>query len=154
MLCGQHIRLDYDKQKWTITCQLKPIISMLRLQLQVNTWHRVLFWSVSEDGTPFWQSLFQTDIQWNCNFSTAIFSAIVIPTLFALKHLIAVSSRWPTGPLVNTYSMKQPNLYCSEAIKMTSHAWSNFVWRIRAAGEYSLWTLTRLVTSFYGFKIA
>ena len=37
MLCGQHIRLDYDKQKRTITCQLKPIISILRLQLQVNT---------------------------------------------------------------------------------------------------------------------
>ena len=39
MLCGQHIRFDYDKQKQTITCQLKPIISILRLQLQVNTCH-------------------------------------------------------------------------------------------------------------------
>ena len=29
MLCGQHIRFDYDKQKRTITCQLKPIISIL-----------------------------------------------------------------------------------------------------------------------------
>ena len=44
--------------------------------------------------------IFQTDIQWNYNFSTATFSAIVIPTLIALKHLIAVSSRWPRGPLV------------------------------------------------------
>ena len=96
MLCGQHIRLGCDKQKRTI----KPIISILRLQLQVNTSHTVVpFWSISEDGTPFWEGLCQTDIQWNCIFSTAIFSAIVIPTLIALKHLIAVSSR-PKGPLV------------------------------------------------------
>ena len=40
--------------------------------------------------------------------------------------------------LFNTYSMKQPDLYYFETIKMTSQAWSNFVWRIRAAGEYSL----------------
>ena len=63
MLCGQHIRLDYDKQKRTITCQLKPIIS-IRLQLQVNTvtlW--VPFWSVSEDGKLFWKGLFQAYIQ-------------------------------------------------------------------------------------------
>ena len=39
MLCGQHIRLDYDKQKRTITSQLKPIIIISRLQLQVNTCH-------------------------------------------------------------------------------------------------------------------
>ena len=39
MLCGQHIRLDYDKQKRIITCQLKPIISISRLQLQVNICH-------------------------------------------------------------------------------------------------------------------
>ena len=97
MLCGQHIGLDYDKQKRTITCQLKPIIS-IRLQLQVTLW--VPFWSLSEDGTRFWEGLFQTDIQCNCNFSTAIFSVIVIPTLIALKHLIAMSSRWPRGPLV------------------------------------------------------
>ena len=38
MLCGQHIRLDYDKQKQTIICQLKPTNS-IRLQLQVNTCH-------------------------------------------------------------------------------------------------------------------
>ena len=49
---------------------------------------------------------------------------------------------------INTYSMEQPDLYYFETIKMTSQAWSNFVWRIRAAGEYSLWTLTRLVMSF------
>ena len=36
MLSAQHSRLDYDKQKRTITCQLKPIIS-ISLQLQVNT---------------------------------------------------------------------------------------------------------------------
>ena len=40
--------------------------------------------------------------------------------------------------LFNTYSVKQPDLYYFEAIKMTSQAWSNFVWRIRAADEYSL----------------
>ena len=38
----------------------------------------------------------------------------------------------------NTYSIKQPDLYYFETIKMTSQAWSNFVWRIRAGGEYSL----------------
>ena len=48
--------------------------------------------------------------------------------------------------------MKQPDLYYFETIKMTSQAWSNFVWRIRAAGEYSLWTLTRFVTSFAWFQ--
>ena len=40
--------------------------------------------------------------------------------------------------LFNTYSMKQPDLYYFETIKMTSQDLSNFVWRIRAAGEYSL----------------
>ena len=40
--------------------------------------------------------------------------------------------------LFNTYSMKKPDLYYFETIKMTSQVWSNFVWRIRAAGEYSL----------------
>ena len=34
--------------------------------------------------------------------------------------------------------MKQPDLYYFETIKMTSQAWSNFIRRIRAAGEYSL----------------
>ena len=38
MLSAQHSRLDYDKQKRTITCQLKPIIS-IRLKLQVNICH-------------------------------------------------------------------------------------------------------------------
>ena len=40
--------------------------------------------------------------------------------------------------LFNTYSMKQPDLSYFETIKMTSQTLSNFVWRIRAAGEYSL----------------
>ena len=40
--------------------------------------------------------------------------------------------------VINTYFMKQPDLYYFETIKMTSQAWSNFVWRIRATGEYSL----------------
>ena len=31
--------------------------------------------------------------------------------------------------------MKQPDLYYFETIKMTSQAYSNFVGRIRAAGE-------------------
>ena len=50
--------------------------------------------------------------------------------------------------MINTYSMKQRDLYYFEAIKITSQALSNFVWRIRAAGEYSLYSLTRLVMSF------
>ena len=32
--------------------------------------------------------------------------------------------------IVNTYSMKQPDLHYFETIKMTSQASSNFVWRI------------------------
>ena len=34
--------------------------------------------------------------------------------------------------------MEQPDLYYFESIKMTLQAQSSFVWRIRAAGEYSL----------------
>ena len=59
---------------------------------------------------------------------------------------------WKFDIEINTYSMKQPDLYYSETIKMTSQAWPNFVWRIRAAGECSLWTLTRLVTLFAWFQ--
>ena len=40
--------------------------------------------------------------------------------------------------IINTCSMKQPDLYYFETIKMTSQALLNFVWRIQAAGEYSL----------------
>ena len=40
--------------------------------------------------------------------------------------------------MISTYSMKHPDLYYFETIKMTSQAQSNFVWRIRATGEYSL----------------
>ena len=86
----------------TITCQLKPIIS-IRLQLQVNTCHTfgavlvcIRRWFTLLGG------FIQADIQWNCNFSTAIFFAIDSPTLIALKHLTAVSSRWRTGPLVES----------------------------------------------------
>ena len=41
---------------------------------------------------------------------------------------------------INTYSMKQPDLYYLKPItpEMTSQAESNFVWRMQAAGEYSL----------------
>ena len=59
---------------------------------------------------------------------------------------------WGYG-LINIYSMKQPDLHYFEAIKMMSKAESNFLWRIRVAAEYFLWTLTGLVTSFYGFKL-
>ena len=107
MLCGQDIGPDYDKHKQTIICQLKPIIS-IRLQLQVNTCRTLgACWSISEDGTCFWESSFQTDIQLNCNFWTAIYSAIVISTLFAL---IVVSSRWPRGNLVGYISMSHHHL--------------------------------------------
>ena len=50
-------------------------------------------------------------------FSTSIFFAIVIPTLIALKHLIAVSSRWPRGSLV-----AQKLLLCGKIKKVLSHA--------------------------------
>ena len=50
-------------------------------------------------------------------------------------------------------SMKQPDLYYLEAIKMMSQALSNFVWRIRAVGSIlCVLTLTRLVTSFLRFQ--
>ena len=65
------------------------------------------------------------------------------------------ASEWPSAYtwlgqhlLINTYSMNQPDLYYFDATKTTSWAQSNFVWRIRVASEYSLWTWTRLVTSF------
>ena len=56
-----------------------------------------------------------------CISDNAIFYAI---SCYLLKHL--------------AYSMKQPDLYYFETKKMTSQAELNFVWRIRAAGEYSL----------------
>ena len=63
ILSAQHSRLDYDKQKRTITCQLKPIIS-IRLQLQVNTCHTLGAVLVCiRSGASFWEGLFQTDIQ-------------------------------------------------------------------------------------------
>ena len=75
---------------------------VIRLQLQVNTCHT--FGAVLV-CIRRWQTLLrgliQADIQWNSNFSTAIFFAIDI----AMKHIIAVSSRWPKGPLV--YLQKQ-----------------------------------------------
>ena len=83
MLCGQHIKIDYDKQKRTVTCQLKPTIS-IRLQLQVNTCQILGAVLVCmKMAHAFWEGLFQTEIQWNCNFSAAIFSAKAIPTLIA-----------------------------------------------------------------------
>ena len=39
--------------------------------------------------------------------------------------------------LINTYSVKQPDLYYSEAIKMTSQSKSNFIWRVRGVNKYS-----------------
>ena len=50
----------------------------------------------------------------------------------SVSYITFLFSEWR----INTYSMKQPDLYYFEAIKMTSQAQSNFVWRIRA--EYSL----------------
>ena len=54
MLSAQHNSLDYDKQKRTITCQLKPIISIKLLQ--VNTCHTL---GVSEDGARFGRVYFK-----------------------------------------------------------------------------------------------
>ena len=47
-------------------------------------------------------------------------------------------SRTKMVMILNPYSMRQPDLYYFETIKMTSQALSSFVWRIRAAGKYSL----------------
>ena len=68
------------------------------------------------------------------------------------KLVRSLTSYLLLSQLFNTYSMKQPDLYYFETIKMTSQAKANFVWRIRAAGEYSLWTLIRFVTSFFWFQ--
>ena len=54
----------------------------------------------------------------------------------------------------NTYYMKQPDLYYVEAIKMTSQAWLKFTENTRLRLVFSIKNLTRLVTSFYGFKVA
>ena len=54
--------------------------------------------------------------------------------------------------MFNTCSMKQPDLYYFETIEMTSQAQSNFVWRIRAAGEYFSVNLARLVMLFAWFQ--
>ena len=86
----------------------KPIIS-IRLQLQVNTCHT--FGAVLVCIRRWYTLLggfIQADIQWNCNFSTAISFAIDSPTLIDLKHLTAVSSRWPRGPLVMRYIIVEP----------------------------------------------
>ena len=47
-----------------------------------------------------------------------------------------------------TYSMKQPDLYYFEAIKMTSQALSKFTKNTRLRLVFSIKNLTRLVTSF------
>ena len=49
--------------------------------------------------------------------------------------------------------MKQPDLYYSDRNhKNEVTSLVNFVWRIRAKSEYSLWTLIGLVTSFLWFQ--
>ena len=53
----------------------------------------------------------------------------------------------------NTYSVKQPDLYYYETMKMTSQAWSKFTENVRLRLVSSIQNFTRLVTSFYGFKI-
>ena len=40
--------------------------------------------------------------------------------------VIAVIIKTELFSLINTYSMKQPDLYYFETIKMMSQAWSNF----------------------------
>ena len=79
-------------------------------------------------------------------------SSIMLKISTKSMHRVLV---WEIGPANNTTRcsrLKQPDLYYFEAIKMTSQAWSNFVWRILACGSYSLWTLTRLVMSFLWFQ--
>ena len=55
-------------------------------------------------------------------------------SLFSLHHAAPQIEK----RIFNTHSMKQPDLYYFDDIKMTSQAWSNFEWRMRTAGEYSL----------------
>ena len=90
---------------------------------------------------------------WKTNFSTWLLT-IVIHWSFGGRLYFSVNQEHYLSSYVqiNTYSMKQPDLYYFETIKMTSQAWSNFASRIRAAGEYFLRTLTRLVTSFLWFQ--
>ena len=69
-----------------------------------------------------------------------------------MKYLHDIDLQWIQHLLMiaYVYSIKQPDLYYFEAMKMLQ-AWSNYTWRIRATGEYSLGTLTKLVMSFLWF---
>ena len=49
-------------------------------------------------------------------------------------------------------SMRQPDLYCFETIKMTPQAWSNFTENTRLRLVSSIQNLTRFVTSFLWFQ--
>ena len=49
--------------------------------------------------------------------------------------------------------MKQPDTYYFETMQMMSQALSKFTENTRLRLVFSIQNLTRLVTSFYGFKI-
>ena len=51
-------------------------------------------------------------------------------------------------PALDTYSIKQPDLYYFKAIKMTPQAWSKFTENTRLRLVFSRQHLTRLLTSF------
>ena len=57
-----------------------------------------------------------------------------------------------SGILEKTYSVKQPDLYYSETIKMASQALSKFTENTRLRLVISLQNLTKLVTSFLCFQ--
>ena len=65
-----------------------------------------------------------------------------------IRHNFLVSS----GMLQNTYSMKQPDLYCFETMQMTSQAQSKLAENTRLRLVFSIQNLTRLVTSFLWFQ--
>ena len=67
--------------------------------------------------------------------------------------LVKAQKRHSSVDVMNNYSMKQPDRYYFEGIEMMTQSQQNFEWKIRGIGKYSLWILTRLVTSFLWLRI-
>ena len=101
------------------------------------------------DKTPVKSTLFSCDkniLSRDMSLEVAIHALSVCLLLQCcdIRHNFLVSS----SILQNTYSMKQPDLYYSEAMQMTSQAQSKFTENTRLWLVFSIQNLTSLVTSF------
>ena len=94
--------------------------------------------SLLGEDVNFFNFLGTTEISGIFRLSVYIYIYIVLLKIFQELSKLSVVLLQIIVKLFNTYSMKQADLYYFETIKMTSQAESYFVWRIRAAGEYSL----------------